>query len=286
MKVSFQLETPFLYKYCDTRGIDILQSLLLKVTPPIEFNDPFEFMPKLEFRIDKGSLAKRLSSTSLLKTIWRDFPVETDFESFRETYLQELNRPKSPHVRNTIKALQNAAAQARDGIVSFISSKFALACYSEIPDSFLMWSHYTKGHQGIVVCFNLKNRFFAKGENLMPVVYRSERMNASYDHSGLKFLEPNIVLLRTKSPDWSYEKEWRQLFSIRKCKKLRSENGAICYFQSIPPDAISSVILGVRCKPDTESAVHELLRTKLLKHVKLSRAVLHEREFRLRIVKA
>ena len=155
-----------------------------------------------------------------------------------------------------------------------------------IPDSFLMWSHYTRGHQGIVVCFNVKNRFFQQGENLMPVVYRSERMNASYGHSGLKFLEPNIVLLRTKSPDWIYEKEWRQLFSISKCKKLRSENGTINYFQSIPPDAISSVILGVRCKPDTESAVRELLCTKALKHIQLRRAVLHEREFRLKIIKA
>jgi hypothetical protein len=285
MKVSFQLETPFLYKYCDTRGIDILQSLRLKVTPPIEFNDPFEFMPKLEFHIDKQSLAKRLASTSLLKSIWKDFPVDIDFESFREAYLRELNHPKSPHVKNTIRALQSEAAKARDGIVSFMSSQFVLTCYSEIPDSFLMWSHYTKGHQGVVVCFNVKNRFFRQGENLMPVVYRSERMNASYGHSGLKFLEPSIVLLRTKSPDWIYEKEWRQFFPIRKCKKLRSENGTINYFQSIPPDAISSVILGVRCKPDTESAVRELLRTKPLRHVQLRRAVLHEREFRLKIVK-
>jgi len=125
-----------------------------------------------------------------------------------------------------------------------------------------------------------------QGDNLMPVVYRSERMNASYGHSGIHFSEPNIVLLRTKSLDWSYEREWRQLFSIRKCKKLRVESGSVQYFQELPARAIASVILGVRCQPDTEMAVRELLRTRNLKHVRLQRAVLHDRDFRLKIIKA
>jgi len=281
VKVSFQLDSPFLYKYCDARGIDIFQSLRLKVTPPIEFNDPFEFMPKLDFRLSKESVAKQMSSTSLLKTLWKDFPIGMGFEQFRKIYLRELNRPKSPHLKNTVKTLQDTAAQARDGILLFMSSKFTLACYSEIPDSFLMWSHYTNGHQGIVVGFNAKNRFFANGENLMPVVYRSERMNAAYDHKGLKFLEPNIAL-----PDWSYEREWRQFFPVRKCTKLRSESGWVQYFQKLPAKAIDSVTLGVRCTPDTEAAARELLRSKELRHVRLQRAILHDRDFRLKIVKA
>jgi hypothetical protein len=286
VKISFQLDSPFLYKYCDSRGIDILQSLRLKVTPPVEFNDPFEFMPKLDFQLSKESVAKRMSSTTMLKTLWKDFQVEMDFELFRKIYLRELNRPKSPHLKSTIKALQDAADEARDGILKFMSSRFSLACYSEIIDSFLMWSHYTNGHQGIVIGFNAKNRFFANGDNLMPVVYRSERMNAAYDCTGLKFLEPNIALLRTKSPDWSYEREWRQLFPIKKCSKLRSESGFVQYFQKLPAKAIDSVTLGVRCAPDTEAAVRELLRSKELRHVRLQRAILHERDFRLKIVKA
>jgi len=227
-----------------------------------------------------------MSSSSLLKALWKDLPIETDFDQFREIYLRELNRPKSPHLKRAVKALQDTASEASDGILTFISSKFALACYSEIPDSFLMWSHYTKGHQGIAIGFDVKNRFFAKGDNLMPVVYRSERMNASFDHGGLKFLEPNIALLRTKSPDWSYEREWRQLFSIRKCRKLRTESGSVQYYQTIPAKAIASATLGVRCSQDTEAVVRELLRAKELRHVRLQRIVLHERDYRLKIVKA
>jgi len=227
-----------------------------------------------------------MSSASLLKRLWKNSQVEIDFEQCRKIYLRELNKPKSPYLKKTIKAIQDSAAEARDGILMFMSSKFTLACYSEIPDSFLMWSHYTNGQQGIVVGFNATNRFFANGNNLMPVVYRSERMNAAYDHIGLKFLEPDIALLRTKSPDWSYEREWRQIFPVRKCTKLRSESGHVQYFQKLPAKAIDSVTLGVRCAPDTEAAVRELLRSKELRHVRLQRAILHERDFRLKIAKA
>jgi hypothetical protein len=34
-----------LYKYADDSGIRILEDLRLKVTPPNEFNDPFEITP-------------------------------------------------------------------------------------------------------------------------------------------------------------------------------------------------------------------------------------------------
>ena len=51
-------------------------------------------------------------------------------------------------------------------------------------------------------------------------------MNASYDYTGLKFSEPSITLLRTKSADWGYEREWRQLFAVRKCQRL--VDGIVC----------------------------------------------------------
>src|SRR6266850_2147186 len=34
------------YKYCDHWGVDVLRRFQLKVTPPNQFNDPFEFSPK------------------------------------------------------------------------------------------------------------------------------------------------------------------------------------------------------------------------------------------------
>lgn len=283
-KFTFHLDTDCLFKYCDAQGLDILQSLRLKVTPPNQFNDPFEFMPKVEFRISPTVIRKGMVSDRLLRSLWRERYPEMDFEIFRSLYISKFEKESDTHVKSVLKQLQVAADQARDSILDFMSSKFALACYSEISDNFLMWSHYTSGHQGIVVAFNLKDKFFAKAENLMPIAYRSERVSASYDKKGLDFDEPEIGLVRTKNLDWSYEKEWRQMFPLWTCIKLHLDAGRVCYFQSLPPTAVSYVILGVRCRRETEAAIRELVRRRDLRHVRVRRAVLHERDYRLKIV--
>ena len=72
----------------------------------------------------------------------------------------------------------------------------------------------------MVIEFNVRNEFFIEPENLIPVVYRSERVNATYGARGLSFNEPNISLVRTKNLDWSYEKEWRQMFPVKTCPKF------------------------------------------------------------------
>jgi hypothetical protein len=285
-KLTFQLDADGLFKYCDQRGIDILQSLRLKVTPPIEFNDPFEFMPKVDLAITAENVSRGLRSKRMLRQIWKEMKIPMDFEAFQNLYLSRFEQVAERRVKATLKKLQAAADDARDDILRFMSTAFALACYSEIPDNFLMWSHYTAGHQGVVIEFNVTNQFFIEPENLMPVVYRSERVNATYSSRGLSFIEPNIGLVRTKNLDWSYEKEWRQMFPLETCTKIHRADGTITYFQPLPPKALKSVILGTRCQPATENVVRELIRRRDLRHIRLKRAVLHERDFRLKIVDA
>ena len=285
-KFTFQLDADGLYKYCDQRGIVILRSLRLKVTPPIQFNDPFEFMPKVDFDITPEKIKTGLRSKRLLRKLWTDMKIPLDFETFRSLYLERFEQVGGRSVKATLKKLQAAADEARDGILTFMSEAFALACYSEVSDNFLMWSHYTAGHQGMVIEFNVRNEFFIEPENLMPVVYRSERVNATYGACGLSFNEPNISLVRTKNLDWSYEREWRQMFPVKTCTKIHDADGGITYFQQLPARALKSVILGARCQPAIENAVRELIRRKDLRHVKMRRAILHDRDFRLRIVDA
>lgn len=283
-RLTFQLDAEGLFKYCDQRGIDILQSLRLAVTPPIRFNDPFEFMPKVDFVFTPEKIRRGLRSKRMLHQLWKEMKIPMDFEAFRSLYLNRFEQMGERRVKATLKKLQAAADKARDGVLEFMSGAFALACYSEVADNFLMWSHYTAGHQGMVIEFNVKNEFFIKPENLMPVVYRSERVNASYGPRGLSFNEPNISLVRTKNLDWSYEKEWRQMFPLKTCTKVHGADGNVSYFQPLPPKALKSVILGTRCKAATENAVRELILRRDLRHVKVKRAILHERNFRLKIV--
>jgi hypothetical protein len=284
--LTFHLENDELFKYCDVRGIDILESRRLKVTPPNEFNDPFEFMPKVEFAVSRSRVRNDMTSKRMLRKLWKELKLDIDFAAFERTFLERFEKVGSRHVRSLLNSLQVAADEARDDLVNYLSTEFALICFSEIPDNFLMWSHYTDGHKGIVVGFNARAKFFRQGGNLMPVVYRSERVAAAFTSEGLEFVESTDSLMRTKSLDWSYEKEWRQMFSISECQRVHLDGGKVFYFQSLPPRAISSVTLGARCTATLQQAVRDVLSLKAMKHVKLLRAVLDDRQFRLRVVDA
>jgi hypothetical protein len=125
--------------------------------------------------------------------------TQIPFEDFFASMKAISENVGSEHVAHLQKILQDLALQRQGDLVDFISKIYALACYSEIPDNSLMWSHYTDGHRGIVVEFNLKASFFASPVNLMPVSYRSERASAKYDSEGFAFDEHELSVVRIRS---------------------------------------------------------------------------------------
>lgn len=265
----------------------MLANLRLKVTPPDRFNDPFELLPKLDFNISREAVESKLAGKRLLRTMWKEAAPHLDFDEFKGAYLAELSRKNKKAVRETVSEFQKLAYGARDGLVGFISSRFGLVCYSEVPDNILMWSHYASSHQGIVIGFDTKHAFFRKSRNLMPVMYQSERVEIAFDADGFKISEANQPLLvRSKSPNWSYEKEWRQLFSLDGCTDVPNHDGSTAHFKRLPAKAIAEVVLGCRCSAGTRSAVAKLLAQKVLRHVKLKEARLHHDFFRLQIADA
>jgi hypothetical protein len=284
--LTFHLGQDFLFKYCDARGIDILQSLRLKVSPPNQFNDPFEFLAKVDCCIEETGVKTRLTDPDVLRSFWEESGLEMRFEDFA-TRCKAMS--ENVGFREQVAARMRTMFALRDqgDLVDFISKTYALACYSEISDNLLMWSHYTDRHRGIVVGFDLKNSFFSQATNLIPVSYRSERVSATYDSEGcFAFDEHELSVERVKSLAWSYEREWRQRFQVKDCMKIHNPDGTTCFYISIPSDAIASVMFGVRCRPETEKIVGELKKRPDLQHVRLSRAVLHEHDFKINVVPA
>lgn len=277
--LSFELEQD-LFKYCDKRGIDILESRRLKVSPPNQFNDPFEFLPKVDFSIDEAALKRVMTDRETLRSFWKESGLQMPFEDF-----VAMSKTKSENV--SLEQVQKRMLQNHGEVVDFISETRALACYSEIPDNSLMWSHYADGHRGIVVGFDSKNSFFSQATNLMPVSYRSDRVSVSYGSEGFVPDEHELSIVRVKNLAWSYEREWRQLFQVTDCTKIHNpDDGTTCLYVTIPSHAIASVIFGVKCRAETEKTVRDLTKRPDLQHVRLSRAVLHQRDFKINVVPA
>jgi hypothetical protein len=268
------------YKYCDSRGIDILQSRRLKVTPFDEFNDPFEIAPRMrpDFPFEDAKAA--VTDPEMIRSLYETtklLPPFQDFEQFSALINSRADEMAAQNVANYTRD----AAQFRETHMSMISPEFGLICLSARFDDILMWAHYTRGHSGFVVGFRSSHDFFTGGPATYEIEYGNERILMGHycDHRD-RDREVIKELICRKSSHWSYEHEWRQLRRLAECHEVADGNrpGKSLYYAPISPEAISEVIIGCRCDA---TALKGILGTPAFAHVRRVRARVHETDFAL-----
>jgi hypothetical protein len=275
-----------LYKYCDLRGIDILQNRRLKVTPFNEFNDPFELAPRMRLQqpteVAKTSILK---DQEILQLTYRQMNASGQFPGSYDDFLLFIGQHNDRITHDLAEWFPGQAAEFRRGHVNEISREFGLICFSARRDATLMWSHYTRGHTGLVIGFNTSESLFSTGPALHEVEYDEDRAILDYPP---KRHDPQLkaqinALIRRKSPEWEYEVEWRQQYQLAYCIRLPDQDTPTKsnYYFPISESSISHVILGCRCK---DKRVHRTLQEKQFKHVQLLRAVQDDKLFQLHIV--
>ena len=151
-----------------------------------------------------------------------------------------------------------------ENAVKYMRQRSHIACFSETIRSVTMWSHYSESHKGFALEYDMReymtqcdrcrkkmdcpNRIFT---NLYPVIYSRKRYDAtnfvdyyiglSYGFSPI--LDDVLFFNKAalyKSPQWSYEKEWR-LFLGKKdahnqpCLMVNLRPTAIYYGNDISP---------------------------------------------------
>lgn len=160
--------------------------------------------------------------------------VAQDFE-VGETIPTEMEEKVNPVLTDYIKdgALIKLAEAFSGGFINNIR----VLCFCEKADDIRMWAHYAASHKGY--CLKFDSYLLKKDtERLMDVQY-AERypqlpISETEDEA---FLE---TLLFTKSNDWKYELEWRD---IRHVDKLDSHGHHI-----INPESLVGVIFGCEMK--------------------------------------
>lgn len=142
--------------------------------------------------INVTNLEKEVIWTSAVRNV--NDPFDCDFNM---SALNELEG-KIPH---------DAIEQVRESTVN-LRETLAISCFSERNDSILMWSHYANKHKGFCLCYAVRDILSAK-KKLFPVWYREEKVLPICKGKTIQ-QNPRIrEILIQKSPDWSYEKEWR-----------------------------------------------------------------------------
>ena len=203
---------------------------------------------------------------------WRERYPSDPIEQFKfaKAFLQanDLVHPDTlkhfQSICNIIRGQQLYNAEAEDGIIGTrIAIEHGVLCLTEVPDNFLMWSHYAAGHSGI--CVGIRTASIPG--LLRKCVY--EDVPAFIDawdfvHGRREFF---VRASRTKAKKWEYEQEWRQV----------GTPGPRPF-----PDCVDSLIFGVN--------VDDTTRTKALEAVaesgnaiKLFQATKHRTQYKLLI---
>lgn len=135
-----------------------------------------------------------------------------------------------PELSEVKQRFSEASNSAMVKCRKMISEKCRVTCLSERMDSPLMWSHYANKHFGFCLEYDFTYTMVKRYPDLnmakimlLPVIYSEKRPLLSrvltnnkimlpYYKTGkmpMEVVESIVYGLLFKSPDWSYEREWR-----------------------------------------------------------------------------
>lgn len=271
------------YKYCDEHGLDILRNLEMKFTPPNEFNDPFEFTPRV-INSNRHRMIKRLlKNKEAIKAWYEDDKASGKFRGNFRQYRKHFESRRSDLQRGIVDCLPDLEDEAAEIYAGISADMFGVLCLSSRRDSILMWGHYCNKHRGLVVGYDPTHDYFSVKSGMSPVNYIRERVvyDQNWKGGSKEFADYFQQLVFSKNDAWKYEGELRLIIELKRLRKKQFREGRIGYFGSFPAEVIQTVTLGAKCTKQFEDSVRAVLQDKKFAHVKLDRAVLHRSEFAL-----
>lgn len=271
------------YKYFSSRyGLEMLRKLELKITPPNEFNDPFEFTPCVICSSPKREAKRILKSKDEIKEMYEEERRLGEFSGNFRQYRARIRKVRASLMRGVAREMPKANARLQHEYLDGISTAVGVLSLSARADSIVMWGHYGDKHRGIVIGFDATWDIFQSGKGLGSVQYARERLTWDSSCKPGSAAEKEYVeqMIRHKNDEWAYEEESRDVFQLAGLRRRRLNDGSTGYFLPVPASVIAGVFLGTRCPPDVEAEVRVALRDPRFSHLsKLKRAKLHETEF-------
>jgi hypothetical protein len=161
-----------LYKYFpENTGMLTLDNQFLKLSAPVEFNDPYENWPYIK------------------KYSYKDFSRLYDTKEKRENLYERIKnsgivtnkdefykKVKDTRFKAAVLAAESKIIQEWiDTYQQHISEKIRIGCFTSDPCNILMWGHYADCHKGIALGFD-----FSGDSNLMEHLFRVHYSKRNY----------------------------------------------------------------------------------------------------------
>lgn len=144
-------------------------------------------------------------------------------------------------------------------IPQILNELVGILSLTERPDNPTMWAHYAGGHTGFVIEFDSANSFFHYPAKANASALKSVRYEKRQAIKSLVAKANNVEdLFFVKTPDWSYEQEWRLVRSLEDADLVVEEH---IHLFAFPPDCITGVILGMKMEEHRRRTLVEFLQT-------------------------
>jgi hypothetical protein len=285
------------YKYGNPDRLDVLRRERIRFTQPSALNDPFELYPYFQNVVPEAFLVEQLTSVDItphLIEAYDKIPEQAragvSLDDFLEYCKRSLETDEGREVfwqtfaiaTNTIKDL---TPWIQEQMAIGFGSKIGILSLTTAPDNALMWSHYAAQHRGIVIGFDENNTFFDRRRTpeddfywLRQVEYRPPTSDKS-----MMDLNGTDVLIR-KSPEWTYEQEWRMLVPVSAATETVSGPDGEIHLFEFPARCVTELIIGARSSSELQSAAVEIVASdSRYQHVHLRKAVLDHASGAIRI---
>lgn len=252
----------------------ILSTLLVRLSSPKLFNDPFDCQFPIQLDVCKGEEFNQRFANAISD------------ESMKAFNISQNEKVKNMIIKDMLKDASNASKEFGklfDEINKKINGEFyydRIFCLSEKNDNLLMWAHYSDNHKGAVIklkCLHSDCVFSAAQEVIysedMPKL-TIEDMTKEY-FSSKPFVVKKIIneMLLTKSIDWKHESEWRVIL-------LKQNLNAEFDLRGISAEEIEAVYLGCKMSDENKKKIITIIKEKL-QHVKVYNAMKNDSQFKI-----
>jgi len=242
-----------IYKYqgIDEYSLKNLHNNQLFFRNASDFNDPYDSAltvgdlnyVKLD-QVDKMATIYA-KATKLpffeVKNYFTNYPINEAFSMLvSNTPLNITDKDRSLLLAKILYGINKEDERFLESISNMYQKRIYATCFSEIPNSMLMWSHYANNHKGMVLEYDFtelySKEFLELFLGLHPVHYNDKLLNLNDYENVKEKINLSTLAAISKSNEWLYENEWRILI-----KQKEYESGIEVPF--IKPQRI---ILGAR----------------------------------------
>lgn len=228
-----------LYKFgcfdSERHFVDLIKNNDIYLSCPEDFNDPFDCAIIPDF-----SQLNDEQFTRMIRNVWEIEP------SIRNSYPEFDNE--------LVSIFRENQSELAEIYRTYYKKTLGICCFTEEKDNELMWSHYSRGHRGFCLKFATfeKENWLKNGIILRPVIYSLEYPTFCLSTNSSEWTHQwPMIIAKTKSRIWEYEKEWR----------LMRLNGARERLQYDDVD-LKSIYIGVGCKEEDVEMIKCLIRDK------------------------